>query len=294
MQLKKQDILRTLFVIISIGIIVILSPITGFSKEKVELALLGFVATFGLSHGSLDWLLAHHWGIRRTFTESMIFLACYVMIVLLTLGVWSSLPTIALIIFLVMSIYHFAHDWRDELSGNSAIILGLSTITVPGIVYQNDILNIFKLLVSDTNAVYFSQFLHYTGFLSIAASSLIAIQQFKISRFLSVEIVTLLATGLLLPPIIYFSLYFCILHSTKHWFTMNKIGLCQDLFQTLWSVLWPTIICIIVGGWFCYQENTLSFSNALIRIIFIGLAALTVPHWILLEIYPAFFKAKAK
>lgn len=290
MQLKKYYILRTIFVTISIAIIVILSPITKFSEVKIELILLGFVATFGLSHGSLDWALARHWGIRRTFTESIIFITSYAMIVLITLGLWSWVPTIALVIFLVMSVFHFANDWRNEITTNSALILGLSTVTVPGIAYQKEILDIFKLLITDSSALHLSHFLHIVGFLSLAASSLIAIQQFKISRFFSLEIITLLVIGVVLPPIIYFSIYFCVLHSTKHMFAMKEIGLYQHFFQTTWSAVWPTVVCIIVGACFCYQENTLSFSESLIRNTFIGLAALTVPHWILLEIYPAFFQ----
>ncbi len=290
MPFPKYNILR--FVFASISIATILLSITGFPQEKLELILLGFVATFGISHGSLDWLLVRHWRIRQTFSEGIIFIACYSTIVLLTLCVWLWVPAIALLIFLVMSLTHFARDWKDELSPNLALLLGLSTISIPGITYQKEILDIFKLLISGNHAIYFSKALHIIGILSFVASSLIAILQFKKSLSLSAEIIILLIIGTVLQPIIYFSIYFCVLHSTKHMIAMHKIGLFHDSFQAIWSALWPTIVCIIGGTWWCYYDSNLSFSDAVIRATFIGLSALTVPHWILLEVYPAYFECE--
>ncbi len=292
MTLKNDDITRVLFIIVSIFFLLLSTPIFTIAPEKLAMALLGFVITVGLSHGSLDWALARHWGIRHSITESLLFLILYVAVGLVALGIWWMTPATGLIIFLLMSILHFASDWNDELGRPVNIILGIAVVTLPGVMFENQVLAHFKLLISEQDATVLSHYVHYAGCIGMIGASLIAVLQIKISPLLSAEIITLIIVGIILPPIIYFSIYFCMLHTIKHWLRMKRIGLYRHFFHILWSATWPTAICIIVGFWVYNSSTVWSFSHNFIRIVFMGLAALTVPHWLLLEIYPLMRKHK--
>lgn len=292
MTLKIDDIFRLAFILISIFFLLMLTPIIGISVKKLELMVLGFVITVGMSHGSLDWLLAAHFGIWRNFSESVFFLVVYSVIALLSLGIWLKVPTVALVFFLLMSILHFANDWKDELARPAAIVIGVAVVTLPGVVFQKEVLELFSLLVPTVTAVMLSNALHKAGSFAIVCASLIAYQQIKISPYLAAEIIGLLVMGILLPPIIYFGIYFCVLHTAKHWLRMKRMGLYKHFSQVLWSVVWPTALCILIGVWVCHISTDWSFSDAFIRTVFMGLSALTVPHWLLVEIYPIFFDSR--
>jgi Brp/Blh family beta-carotene 15,15'-monooxygenase len=256
--------------------------------------MLGFVITVGMSHGSLDWLLARQWGLRSNGLASCYFLLGYVTIVLVSLGLWWLVPSVALGVFLLMSMIHFGQDWQAEMTYLPRFVIGVATVSVPAIVFQQDVESLFLLLVPHTQALIAARLLSVVGLGALAWTGSIALQRLKHSPSLCLEILTLLLSGLLLPPLIYFSLYFCMLHTTKHWSRLQVLGVYKQKKEALWSAIWPTALCLLAGVWVCYESSAWSFSNAFIRTVFIGLAALTVPHWLLLEVYPALWRKQSR
>ncbi len=89
--------------------------------------------------------------------------------------------------------------------------------------------------------------------------------------------------GLLAPPLIAFTLFFCFMHSARH------IVRSMDYFRKyssrfiLVATLLPMCITLLLGLIFWNQLEDIQLDGQIIKIIFIGLAALTVPHVVVIE-----------
>lgn len=251
--------------------------------------------TIGLAHGSLDWSLAKRWGLRTNSWQNVYFVISYVLCILVTLIVWYYIPRLALSVFMLMSVVHFAGDWRQEMGSVDAFILGLALICLPTLNFYSEVKSIFELLLSGHDATLFTDLMYYLAIISSGMLGLILVRLIWLGQhaWLVIEVLFLVLIGVLLTPIVYFGIYFCFLHAPKHWITMRQRGLYTRLSQGIYSTLWPTLCCVF-GGVIAiyYLASTISFTDALCKTVFIGLAALTVPHWILIEIYGNNYAAK--
>ena len=90
-----------------------------------------------------------------------------------------------------------------------------------------------------------------------------------------------------LPPLLAFTFYFCFLHSIRHSISLIvdlneinlKVGFLVFVKKALPLTVLTIIICLIA---LFFLGNSYDFNNAVLKVIFIGLASLTFPH-ILLE-----------
>ena len=87
------------------------------------------------------------------------------------------------------------------------------------------------------------------------------------------------------PPLVGFAVYFCLVHSARH--VAGIIGSLRREMSRVALVNQAAILTVAswaVGGlalwWFADQADP---EPMLMRVIFIGLAALTVPHMILVD-----------
>ena len=90
-----------------------------------------------------------------------------------------------------------------------------------------------------------------------------------------------------LQPLLAFTFYFCFLHSIRHSFSLatdlDQNSLKDGLLKFLKKALPLTILTIILSLIILfYLSNFYVLDNAILKLIFIGLASLTFPH-ILLE-----------
>jgi Brp/Blh family beta-carotene 15,15'-monooxygenase len=97
--------------------------------------------------------------------------------------------------------------------------------------------------------------------------------------WVTVEYALLVATALVTPPVIYFVIYFCALPSPRH-FLLTADQLDLTLLQGL-SAAWPILVATLAITAPLLAVFTPTFEPATLQIVFIGLAALTVPHMIL-------------
>ncbi len=258
-----------------------------FTEQLLTVSLLAS-SIIGLAHGGLDWPLAKLWGLRATIWQSLYFAIAYSGCILLTCVLWLYLPLIALLIFLLMSWVHFARDWRAELSRMDTYVLAAVLLCVPTINFYLDVEKIFTLLLSRSDASLLIEPMVYIAYLSVCILLLKLIYWVcaRQQGWIVLEVTTLIGLALVLHPIIYFSVYFCFLHAPKHWQVMRQLGVYHHLPEGLYKALWPTGCCVLIGGVVTYYVGAaVSFDDALSKTLFIGLAVLTVPHWLLVEIY---------
>jgi Brp/Blh family beta-carotene 15,15'-monooxygenase len=87
-----------------------------------------------------------------------------------------------------------------------------------------------------------------------------------------------------LTPLIYFVVYFCMLHSVRHF--SNAFASLDYPHQGLRVATLLSVVTVFAGviGFIVLQGfKPELLEQSILRIIFIGLAALTVPHMILVD-----------
>jgi len=124
--------------------------------------------------------------------------------------------------------------------------------------------------------------------LSVLSSFYLFIKNFKFANFsIFLDFFSILILNYYLPPLLAFTFYFCFLHSIRHSFSLiheidNK-NFKNGLILFLKKALPLTILTIIIYiAALFYINDYFEFDEAILKIIFIGLASLTFPH-ILLE-----------
>ena len=255
----------------------------------VQAAVLGvLVASLGLPHGALDPLIARRAGLWRTPLGFAGFNLGYVAIVVLVVGIWLLAPTASLVGFLVVSGIHFGADWNSGRSVVLRSLTGVGLLTLPAFAHHDEVAGIYRTLAGTGGGVV-ADVQALLGPVAIIAM-LIGVALALLRRPTdALEI--LLATTLVLvaPPLIFFALYFCALHSARH----LRHGFAEERgsgrLAVLITVVYTVVPIAAVGILTAVFVGDFAPGGSLaggwiIRLVFIGLAALTVPHMMVIAI----------
>jgi Brp/Blh family beta-carotene 15,15'-monooxygenase len=260
------------------------------AMPPVDLAALAAVVVIGLPHGALDGAIAMHLGFGRRPLVFIRFLLLYVSMAGLVVGAWMLAPTVCLLGFLLVSMLHFGAGDARHGSGwlRSVEVIAHGGLVVVGIsqLHHREVDIIFSYLTgADTVLVW--QVLDLMTVL-VGLAVLICIGQglwYRRWRATAVELVALGVLFAMTPPLVGFAVYFCLVHSARH--VAGIVGaLRRDMsgFALVNQAAWLTVASWMAGGlalwWFADQANP---EPVVMRVVFIGLAALTVPHMILVD-----------
>lgn len=267
---------------LAITVLLLLASLIGWQlSPTATLIALGVGVVFlGLPHGALDPLVAHRAFSDRPGYTSIIFYSVYLALVLNYWLLWSRYPTLGLTFFLLIAAFHFGSDW--ELRGNfvTRCAYGLAIITLPSVRFPPDVASIYAMLGTGHAALLVTL---SRGFAPVAVGVALigATFQFKQRTTDIVELLTIVASALLLEPLVFFTCYFALLHSPRHLLeTAEGLGLTtlKHIYQTTLPVVLATLL---LAGIAYGLLPRISIDARFLRIVFIGLAALTVPHMLL-------------
>ena len=260
------------------------------------------ILTIGISHGSLDHIKGQKLLNLLKINNMYLFFFSYILIGLTVIILWLIFPVTSLIIFLLVASYHFGKEDTEFLINNkdvSNLILyffkGALIIIAPLMFHFVETINIFKLLLIENEKFYlFLNFIEDNNILLFALSiSLLSsiyyfLKDFKIINILIFsDFFSIIVLNYFLTPLIAFTIYFCFLHSFRHSISLItelnekslKIGTITFIKKAMpLTVL--TAILYVVSLYFL--SNFYQLNDAILKVIFIGLASLTFPH-ILLE-----------
>ena len=252
------------------------------------LALLG-VVFIGLPHGAMDGALAMHFGWTSRPAVVALFLFSYVGLAGAVVLVWVFAPAFTFVAFLAISIYHFGRGDASSLAAGRTTVESLARggLVIGGIsqMHRSEVDGIFQTLVgNDTSGVW----LFLNGVVVITLACVVEAMLFKNQQerlFLAVELGVLFLLFLAVPPLVGFALYFCFVHSIRHVSsvrntmeaTVSKLSITKST-AVLSLVTWGVGLAVLAQ-----QTSTMAMDSALLRVVFIGLAALTVPHMILVD-----------
>ncbi len=247
-------------------------------------AMASLVILFGLPHGALDVELARKMNLVVSIKTALIFLIVYILLAALGIALWLAVPTIGLSIFLLISAYHFSDDWSGILPRWLCLVIGSIVICMPAVFHGETVSEIFQwLLISEAQAAIIVSILYYCG---LAGSVLLVTGLIfnRSSPMLLLEIALLWAVAALLSPLLFFIVYFCFLHSMRHLIDCSQkleYSPRQCYIKSL-PILALTLVIALCGYYFF---NSGKVNQDILRWVFIGLFALTIPHICLITLW---------
>ena len=248
-----------------------------------------FVVLIGLPHGAFDGAIANHLGAGRSFATTAKFIASYCAAAALVIAIWIMFPAVTLALFLIISMIHFGRGDASAKSGPVFMtqVLLHGGLPIFGIIYfqQSSVIPLFDALTNGASdlAILISKIMVPVLGLMAGLYGLMAFRDASLrARF--AEFILLAVVITFLPPLVSFALYFCIIHTGRHmrriWHVLASTISPKGLYRQAAGF---TLASWLVGGAaFLWLENG-DLDAALLQVVFIGLAALTVPHMILVD-----------
>ena len=260
------------------------------------------ILSIGISHGALDNQKGKRLSQLYNIQKSYFFYLIYSLIGVSIIIFWLFFPTLSLILFLIVASYHFGKEDTEFLINNknvSNLILyflkGSLIIIAPLMFHFVETINIFKLLLIENENFYlFLNFIEDNSILLFALSiSLLSniyyfLKDFKIVNILILlDFFSIIALNYFLTPLVAFTIYFCFLHSFRHSISLitelNEKSLKISTITFIKKAIPLTVLTAILYIMSLYfLSNFYQLNDAILKVIFIGLASLTFPH-ILLE-----------
>jgi len=260
------------------------------------------ILTIGISHGALDNQKGKKISQLYNIKKSYLFYLIYSLIGISIIIFWLFFPTVSLILFLVVASYHFGKEDTEFLINNknvSNLILyflkGSLIIIAPLMFHFVETVNIFKLLLIENEKFYlFLNFIEdnriilFALSISLLSSIYYFLKDYKIINILIfLDFFSIIVLNYFLTPLIAFTVYFCFLHSFRHSISLItelnenslKIGVITFIKKAMPLTVLTAIIYVIS---LYFLSNFYQLNDAILKVIFIGLASLTFPH-ILLE-----------
>jgi Brp/Blh family beta-carotene 15,15'-monooxygenase len=260
------------------------------------------ILSIGVSHGALDNKKGKKLTQLYNIKNFYFFYLMYSVIVIGIITFWLLFPTISLIIFLIVASFHFGKEDTQFLIKNRSVsdlilyfLKGSLIIFAPLIFHFTETVNIFKLLlIQNENFFLFLDFIETNQILSFAilisflANAYYVINNFKIMNVLIfIDFFSIMVLNYFLSPLIAFTIYFCFLHSFRHSISLinelDKNNFRNGIYIFLKKAMPLTLLTSIFYVISLYFLSTYhQLNDAILKVIFIGLASLTFPH-ILLE-----------
>ncbi len=266
------------------------------------------VALLGLPHGALDYVIGAALLRRLGRGWVVAFGAVYLGLVAVTAAAWFVAPLPSLLFFLAVSLWHFgigdvseglslgAHTrWWKVGASFEAVARGAFFLTAAVYFHTKDVTAMFaalteissEQLLASAQAIRPSLLMVNGAMLSVVLAHHLGgwAEGLEAHGRAALEVVALIALFCLATPLVAFVVYFCFWHSVRH-----GLRLAAQLdssspaaaFRAFVRQAWPTTLAAVTMGAavFVFFAGTPT-TDGILRVVFIGLSALTVPHVLL-------------
>ena len=235
---------------------------------------------FGMPHGSFDLaLLQRGPGAGGLFQSRTALIILYLTCAAAMYLVWRTAPVAALMAFLIMSVIHFAEDWEGCGSSFLAGGIALALISAPSLMHGDSLSGLFMTLSGRASAAILADYLLLVApTMLLLAIAGVAMLWHSGRRRLALSAACALTAMLLLPPVMGFALFFCLVHSPiqfrSHATALGLRGADQ------WG---GAVIPLTLGGLgiaiaIFAMGSGQSLADGIFASSFIALSVLTAPH----------------
>lgn len=282
MQVRAQRVHRLTF--LGVAALIVVVDLLGVEvSSMVQLGALAVgVALLGIPHGAIDPLLARVFGVATTISQTVLFYVTYTVVAALVVVLWLLAPVLSLGAFLALSIWHFRGDWAEELSAFESSAAAATVVCAPALFHPDSVSEIFSMLTFGTTVeplVITARISAVVAMVTLIGTALLRTRQ---QRLAVLEVLSLPLLAWLLPPLLFFVVYFCALHSPRHIIETARLLSWRSPTVRLTAVAISFVTVAAAVGIYASLPAA-DASPRLLAVVFIGLAALTVPHMLLLE-----------
>ena len=247
------------------------------------LVLSPVILLLGVPHGALDVVFVQQLaGIRSALGWSM-FTVAYAAAAASVVVLWWFAPGFFLAAFLLVSVLHFSGDPEGETPVLFRMLYGGAIVFCPMALHAVEVSGLFASLAGMPAAQSIVTALQWAAWPWVAAIVLAAIAGAKQDTPRSIELVSLTALLIFAPPLIAFTIFFCVMHSARHVMRTrdySDAGTLRHLLRIAGLPMLATVASVGVAWWL---SDGKPLDARLAQILFVGLAALTVPHMIVVE-----------
>lgn len=276
------------------ALLLALGPPSALASAIVMLIAVAFI---GLPHGAYDLEVA-----RRLFADRLgrswwaLFGTAYLALTALGLALWLALPLLGLTFLLVGGAVHWGLDDLECDGGNAtrrawlALSRGAVPVAGPMVFHPAAVSEVFATILGATEidpAIVQTAGLVWLGAAvpGIIASIVWTPSDTKGARLrVPVEIGVLLAWFAVAPPILAFTVYFCLWHSVRHSLrsamsAAPRASVRAAVGRYLRAAAPPTVLTwVLAAAVALYWAGLADAVRISWSVVFIGLFALTVPH----------------
>lgn len=259
-----------------------LLPAVHSAQALGAIALL--ILLLGVPHGALDPIFAQQLHGVRSVPGWLWFALLYVLAASLVVAAWYVAPGAFLIVFLLVSVVHFSGDLASSTPPVTRLLYGGAIIVLPAAMHATELLRLFTMLVGTDPSRALTAALQLLAWPWLAALLIAALAQWRHDRYTALEVVAVGVVAVLAPPLYAFAAFFCVMHSARHILrTVEYADGIASPRRLLMLALPPLLLTTAAAVLLALRLPAAVVGNGLVQIIFVGLAALTVPHMALVE-----------
>jgi Brp/Blh family beta-carotene 15,15'-monooxygenase len=252
------------------------------------------IVLWGMPHGAFDLILLSEYKTafdKKLFFSPALFYLGYIAVAVLAFIGWQLSPTLAFILFLVITVPHFGradlHHIKFQCANKMEQIAFVTIhggIALVSIYYFSRDTHLFLNLLDVRSEVIENFFfiLLVIGCLLIPSYMNVLFKNKKIYPMLEISIIALMSY--LLSSLWALSLYFCFIHSRKHYqkISISLTRLDKKIIQTVLSLMVFVVLAII--GFATFQIREIDLHEATFRSVIAVLFSLTIPHMLLVDV----------
>ncbi len=272
-----------IFTLISVVCLLAATFLPALDKQTELILVAALIIILGVPHGALDTLFARELYGVNSVTSWIKFSVIYLVMAGLVVGLWYLAPLLFLIGFIGISIAHFSGDPDGETGWFIRLIYGGAIIFIPVLKHPREIADVFSLLVGDSSSQALMPWMSGLALPWLLALAGVVLYLIIKKSPLSYELLSLGLIAYFVSPLISFTIFFCGMHSARHIIRTAAFAKYSQPVLLLGAMLLPMIGVLVmsVASWFLLKNQTLD--GRVVQIVFVGLAALTVPHMALVE-----------
>ena len=196
---------------------------------------------------------------------------------------WWFAPGVFLAAFLLVSAFHFSGDPDGQTPAFFRVLYGGAVIFCPLTLHAAEVSQVFSLLVGESTSLAIVSALRWSAWPWVACIVLAAIVWAKKDLPKSVELLSIAALLSLTPPLIGFTIYFCCMHSARHVLRTRDYSRSGTIKQLLKVAAYPMLATVVGVAIMLWLSNNEPLDSRIAQILFVVLAALTVPHMLVVE-----------
>ena len=278
--LRIQGVIFSVMAVITAGTS-LLFPRLNPQTELIIMSVL--IVALGVPHGALDTIFARNIYNTRSPAQWLLFAVAYLCLALVVVGIWLVSPLIFLSGFLLISLAHFSGDLRKGTPVVFQMFYGGAILVLPVILHAGEVKQLFTQLVGSQAATTVAAVLQLLSWPWLIACCLAAAVLIAKDRYTAIEIASVVGLAVTAPPLIAFTVFFCTMHSARHVLrTLKFAETASPMFLALAAAVpMLAVLGLSLAGWKYLPQSSLD--SRILQFIFVGLAALTVPHMALIE-----------